>query len=90
MLLIDIDRNLEIRIPTFFPLQYCEYYPAYDKCKQWLEKNIPEMFQELMAGGKIMNSSLIYSCLKMIGLYNVLHIYCHRIKIINKLCILKS
>lgn len=40
----------------FFPLQYCEYYPAYDKCKQWLEKNLPDMFQELMAGGKIWNS----------------------------------
>lgn len=29
-------------------LQYCEYYPGYDKCKQWLEKNLPEMFQKLM------------------------------------------
>ncbi|XP_037804428.1 density-regulated protein homolog [Penaeus monodon] len=32
------------------PVEYCEYYPAYDKCKQWLEKNLPDMFQELMAG----------------------------------------
>ncbi|XP_076064730.1 density-regulated protein [Oratosquilla oratoria] len=33
------------------PIEYCEYYPAYDKCKQWLEKNLPEEFEKLSAGG---------------------------------------
>ncbi|XP_071544195.1 density-regulated protein homolog isoform X2 [Panulirus ornatus] len=33
------------------PIEYCEYYPGYDKCKQWLEKNLPDMFQKLMDGG---------------------------------------
>lgn len=30
------------------PIEYCEYYPGYDKCKQWLEKNLPDMFEKLM------------------------------------------
>lgn len=33
-------------------LQYCEYYPGYDKCKQWLEKNLPDMFNKLMHEGE--------------------------------------
>jgi hypothetical protein len=28
-------------------LQYCEYYPEYDKCKKWLEKNLPSEFEKL-------------------------------------------
>ncbi|KAG0729169.1 Density-regulated protein [Chionoecetes opilio] len=30
------------------PIEYCEYYPGYDKCKQWLEKNLPDLFEKLM------------------------------------------
>ncbi|KAK7076269.1 hypothetical protein SK128_027763, partial [Halocaridina rubra] len=37
------------------PIEYCEYYPAYDKCKQWLEKNLPDMFEEMMAGASTGN-----------------------------------
>ncbi|XP_037921064.1 density-regulated protein homolog [Hermetia illucens] len=29
------------------PIEYCEYYPDYDKCKQWLEKNLPKEFENL-------------------------------------------
>ncbi|XP_041350169.1 density-regulated protein homolog [Gigantopelta aegis] len=32
------------------PTEYCEYYPNYEKCKQWLEKNLPEEFERLMEG----------------------------------------
>lgn len=28
-------------------LQYCEYYPEYDKCKDWLERNLPDDFERL-------------------------------------------
>lgn len=28
-------------------LQYCEYYPDYENCKKWLEKNMPERFATL-------------------------------------------
>lgn len=28
-------------------LQYCEYYPDYEKCKAWLEKNLPSEFSNL-------------------------------------------
>lgn len=28
-------------------LQYCEYYPEYDKCKEWLERNLPDDFERL-------------------------------------------
>lgn len=28
-------------------LQYCEYYPEYEKCKQWLEKNLPGEFSKI-------------------------------------------
>ncbi|XP_076107935.1 density-regulated protein homolog [Mytilus galloprovincialis] len=31
------------------PLEYCEYYPNYEKCKKWLEKNLPEEFERLMS-----------------------------------------
>ncbi|RLU17849.1 hypothetical protein DMN91_010087 [Ooceraea biroi] len=27
--------------------QYCEYYPEYDKCKQWLERNLPTEFEKI-------------------------------------------
>nr|CAD7438425.1 unnamed protein product [Timema bartmani] len=29
------------------PIEYCEYYPEYDKCKQWLEKNLPTEFEKI-------------------------------------------
>jgi len=31
------------------PVEYCEYYPGYDKCKEWLEKNLPDLFSQMMA-----------------------------------------
>lgn len=31
------------------PIEYCEFYPSYDKCKAWLEKNLPDMFEKLMS-----------------------------------------
>ncbi|XP_059480346.1 density-regulated protein homolog [Neocloeon triangulifer] len=30
------------------PLEYCEYYPDYEKCKQWLEKNMPNEFERVL------------------------------------------
>lgn len=33
------------------PLEYCEFYPEYEKCKQWLEKNLPDEFQRIKLGG---------------------------------------
>lgn len=32
------------------PAEYCEYLPNYDKCKLWLEKNLPEEFEKLGMG----------------------------------------
>lgn len=32
------------------PIEYCEFYPTYEKCKKWLEKNLPEEFEKLMEG----------------------------------------
>ena len=29
------------------PIEYCEYYPEYEKCKQWLEKNLPTEFGKI-------------------------------------------
>lgn len=29
------------------PIEYCEYYPEYEKCKQWLEKNLPTEFEKV-------------------------------------------
>ncbi|GAB6028701.1 hypothetical protein CHUAL_004525 [Chamberlinius hualienensis] len=34
------------------PLEYCEYQPSYEKCKQWLEKNLPKEFEKLSADDK--------------------------------------
>ncbi|KAK7790277.1 hypothetical protein R5R35_012643 [Gryllus longicercus] len=34
------------------PIEYCEYYPEYEKCKQWLERNLPEEFEKLMKIGE--------------------------------------
>ncbi|KAK6625484.1 hypothetical protein RUM43_005782 [Polyplax serrata] len=30
------------------PIEYCEYYPEYEKCKQWLEKNLPNEFEKVV------------------------------------------
>uniref|UniRef100_A0A182TEX7 Density-regulated protein n=1 Tax=Anopheles melas TaxID=34690 RepID=A0A182TEX7_9DIPT len=32
------------------PLEYCEYYPDYEKCKQWLEKHLPDEFERMKMG----------------------------------------
>lgn len=37
-------------IHLFFLKQYCEYYPEYDKCKQWLERNLPDEFEKVKIG----------------------------------------
>nr|CAG4645943.1 EOG090X0IUZ [Lynceus sp. MCZ IZ 141354] len=29
------------------PTEYCEFYADYEKCKQWLEKNLPEEFEKM-------------------------------------------
>ncbi|XP_044758726.1 density-regulated protein homolog [Coccinella septempunctata] len=29
------------------PIEYCEYYPEYEKCKLWLEKNLPDEFDKM-------------------------------------------
>ena len=36
------------------PLEYCEYNSGYDKCKEWLLKNMPEMFAKLDTNGIIL------------------------------------
>ncbi len=33
-------------------IKYCEYYPEYDKCKKWLEKNLPTEFAKLGVSDK--------------------------------------
>ncbi|XP_002730386.1 density-regulated protein homolog [Saccoglossus kowalevskii] len=30
------------------PLEFCEFHPNYEKCKKWLEKNLPDQFDALM------------------------------------------
>lgn len=30
------------------PIEYCEYHPQYDKCKQWLERNLPDEFEKVV------------------------------------------
>lgn len=29
------------------PIEYCEYYPEYEKCKAWLEKHLPNEFERV-------------------------------------------
>ncbi|XP_026482189.1 density-regulated protein homolog [Ctenocephalides felis] len=29
------------------PIEYCEYYPEYEKCKQWLERHLPTEFEKV-------------------------------------------
>lgn len=36
-----------LNLETFKLLQYCEYYPEYEKCKQWLERNLPSEFEKV-------------------------------------------
>ncbi|XP_046995423.1 density-regulated protein homolog isoform X2 [Schistocerca americana] len=31
--------------------RYCEYYPEYEKCKQWLERNMPSEFEKVLKLG---------------------------------------
>lgn len=32
------------------PVEYCQYYPNYEKCKEWLESNLPDEFNKLNLG----------------------------------------
>ncbi|XP_012255097.1 density-regulated protein homolog [Athalia rosae] len=32
------------------PIEYCEYYPEYEKCKQWLARNLPSEFEKVKLG----------------------------------------
>ena len=32
------------------PLEYCEYSTCKDKCREWLEKNLPDMAGEVVIG----------------------------------------
>lgn len=32
------------------PIEYCEYYPNYEKCKDWLQKNMPSEFTKVQIG----------------------------------------
>lgn len=32
------------------PLEYCEYYPMYERCKEWLHDNLPDQFEKLGLG----------------------------------------
>ncbi|RWS17378.1 density-regulated protein-like protein [Dinothrombium tinctorium] len=31
------------------PFEYCEFYPNYAKCKEWLERNDPKAFEKLVS-----------------------------------------
>ena len=35
----------------FFYLQYCEFQPFYDKCKEWLKTHLPDEFEKLNIAG---------------------------------------
>lgn len=39
----------------FMHIQYCEYYPDYLKCKEWLEKHLPTEFEKVKLGKKNTN-----------------------------------
>lgn len=30
------------------PVEYCDFYPDYDKCRAWLERNFPDEFEKLL------------------------------------------
>jgi len=33
------------------PPEYCEFYPHYDKCRKWLEANLPSELEKVSVGG---------------------------------------
>jgi len=33
------------------PFEFCENYPDYESCKDWLAKHLPEQFEQLTTGG---------------------------------------
>lgn len=37
-------------VNVFFFLQFCSFYPEFEKCKKWLEKNLPSEFAKLNLG----------------------------------------
>ncbi|TRY70627.1 hypothetical protein TCAL_17289 [Tigriopus californicus] len=34
------------------PFEFCEYYPDYEGCRQWLEKHMPEKICHTLGGGR--------------------------------------
>ena len=39
-------------IECSLPVEYCEYYPNNSKCKEWLERNLPEVFDKMFRTSK--------------------------------------
>ncbi|KAM8705643.1 hypothetical protein ACLKA7_010018 [Drosophila subpalustris] len=48
--LLDVTYPLEVKYcgHCSMPIEYCEFYSEYDKCKEWLSKNYPEDYEKLM------------------------------------------
>jgi hypothetical protein len=44
-------RPCDILIECGLPYDYCKYSPAFAKCKPWLLKNYPALFEKLYSGG---------------------------------------
>uniref|UniRef100_A0A8C8J8D7 Density-regulated protein n=1 Tax=Oncorhynchus tshawytscha TaxID=74940 RepID=A0A8C8J8D7_ONCTS len=49
------------------PTEYCEYMPEPAKCRQWLEKNFPDLFARMSVGEfhQTVSNSLIFPIRKM-------------------------
>ncbi|XP_034114103.1 density-regulated protein homolog [Drosophila albomicans] len=47
--LADIKYPLEVKYcgNCSMPIEYCEFYSEYEKCKEWLAKNLPEDYEKL-------------------------------------------
>ena len=52
------------------PVEYCQYYPNYDKCREWLETNLPDEFNKLNLGrkrvlGEFLDWSFLFECVEL-------------------------
>ncbi|KAH8310529.1 hypothetical protein KR044_001811, partial [Drosophila immigrans] len=46
---LDVQYPIEVKYcgNCSMPIEYCEFYSEYEKCKEWLAKNMPEDYEKL-------------------------------------------
>lgn len=72
------------------PFEYCEYYSNSAKCKEWLEKNLPDMFSQLYTNGNLFSpDNCIWLTFVSFVQLTSPHVQSRRIRLMEKVVMMK-